>query len=141
MIEERRKDIFSSDLYKVVFLSRDGHPGLGIAKNFNDNYNIYQKIKDNYDVFQIMKHKIDAILIDKVICIFHKDFFLQRVNYQELRRSFKILKDFCEENKIESITMSKVGCGMDRLKWENVRNILSKEFSDSNIYIEICSLD
>ena len=141
MIEEKIKDIFSSDLHKVVFLSRDGHPGLGIAKSFNDEYNIYQKIKDNYDVFRIIKHNIDVILIDKIICIFHKDSFLQRVNYQELRKSFKVLRNFCEENKIDSITMSKVGCGMDRLKWDNVRDILSEEFSDSDIYIEVCSLN
>ena len=43
----------------------------------------------------------------------------------------------CKELEIKYLGLPKIGCGLDRLQWGKVREIIKEEFKDLDIEIEI----
>jgi len=43
-------------------------------------------------------------------------------------------------NNIKFIAMPKIGCGLDRLQWGMVREIITEVFNDLDIEILVCHL-
>ena len=43
-------------------------------------------------------------------------------------------------NGIKKIAMPLIGCGLDRLEWEDVKTIIINTFQDTDIEILICRL-
>ena len=41
-------------------------------------------------------------------------------------------------NKIKYVAMPKIGCGLDRLQWGKVREIINETFKDLDIEILVC---
>jgi O-acetyl-ADP-ribose deacetylase (regulator of RNase III) len=46
------------------------------------------------------------------------------------------LQDICIYYKIKSIAMPKLGCGLGGLDWKDVKELIEKHFSTSNILVE-----
>lgn len=43
----------------------------------------------------------------------------------------------CERHEIKYLAMPKIGCGLDRLQWGKVREIIQDKFKDLDIEIEV----
>lgn len=54
-----------------------------------------------------------------------------------LRSSLQSLKSHALENNVTSVAMPKIGCGLDGLIWEKVRDIITDVFKDTDIKIII----
>ena len=50
------------------------------------------------------------------------------------------MKRGCETENITKIAMPKIGCGLDKLKWEDVSSAIKEIFADSQIEIVVCYL-
>ena len=48
------------------------------------------------------------------------------------------MKEQIVEKNITKLAMPKIGCGLDKLKWNNVRCIIKDIFKDLDIEIKIC---
>ena len=57
-----------------------------------------------------------------------------------LRRSLEDMRSHCMENGVTNVSMPRIGCGLDRLKWEDVSGILKEVFQHSGISIAVYSL-
>ena len=51
------------------------------------------------------------------------------------------LKTLCLEQNIKKLVMPKIGCGLDKLQWNTVKENIIKIFNDTDIEILICYLD
>lgn len=60
--------------------------------------------------------------------------------YDDLQNSLKAMKDHCVDNGILRISMPKIGCGLDDLKWDKVSAIIQEAFKSTNIIITVYSL-
>ena len=47
------------------------------------------------------------------------------------------LKKYIVENNFERILMPKIGCGLDKLEWKNVKKIVEEVFEGTNIEIKV----
>lgn len=47
------------------------------------------------------------------------------------------MRDFCKCVDVKYLAMPKIGCGLDRLQWSKVREIIKEEFKDLDIEIEV----
>ena len=47
------------------------------------------------------------------------------------------MRDYCIKYNIHYLAMPKIGCGLDKLQWGKVREIIKEEFKDVDIQIEI----
>ena len=55
-----------------------------------------------------------------------------------LHQTIIMMRDIAIQEDIKQIAMPKIGCGLDRLQWGNVREILKSEFVNTDIEIYIC---
>ncbi|XP_059383610.1 ADP-ribose glycohydrolase OARD1 isoform X1 [Carassius carassius] len=64
----------------------------------------------------------------------------QKPTYDNLRKSLVSMREHCLANGVNSISMPRIGCGLDRLKWENVSSIITEVFQDTQISITVYTI-
>ncbi|KAG7472574.1 hypothetical protein MATL_G00110060 [Megalops atlanticus] len=64
----------------------------------------------------------------------------QKPTYDTLRQSLQAMKAHCLENGVTSLSMPRIGCGLDRLKWDKVSVMIEEVFQDTNISITVYTL-
>jgi O-acetyl-ADP-ribose deacetylase (regulator of RNase III) len=47
------------------------------------------------------------------------------------------MKQHCEEHDVKKLAMPRIGCGLDRLDWNEVREIIKQTFQEINIELTI----
>lgn len=135
---EIREDLFNNkdEYYLAHCISKDFALGAGIAKAFNKQYGMRKKLieaRGNGDI-QFPK----AVLIDNVFNLITKDKYFQKPTYDSLMKSLLEMKEQIVEKNITKLAMPKIGCGLDKLKWNRVSSIIKDIFKDVDIEIKIC---
>lgn len=116
--------------YYVHCISRDYACGAGIAKEFNKRYNLSLRLLD--------LPRTSCMVIDDVISLATKPKYWQKPTYDSLRKALVDLKELCKEIwLVKTLVMPKIGCGLDRLSWKNVKKMLKEIFEDTDIAIEV----
>lgn len=139
--------IIKQDLFKVEqgyylahCISADFALGAGVAKTFVEVYNMREKLKTLH-----CDYKFDgegtAILVDNVFNLITKDKYWHKPTYDSITDALISMKDQIEELHITKLAMPKIGCGLDRLDWDEIYKIIEDIFYDTDIDILICTID
>lgn len=134
--KEDVKDLFSvpEDYYLAHCISADFGMGKGIVVEFNKRFNMKQKITELYpDGFRDPDgyyEPIGCVLIDKVFNLITKKRYFDKPTYYSLEGALYFMREICQDNGIKKVAMPFIGCGLDRLKWNKVSNIIRKMFDD-----------
>lgn len=143
--KEEKHDLFSvpDDYYLAHCISADFALGKGIAVEFNKRFNMKLKLKDEFLNFideYMHRYKLDAecILIDRVLNIVTKERYYQKPTYNSMKQALEMMKVACVANNIHKVAMPKIGCGLDRLEWDKVSEIIQDVFKDTDIEILVC---
>ena len=123
-----RKLEYPSEYY-VHCISRDYACGAGIAKEFNKRYNLSLRLLD--------LPRTSCMIIDNVISLVTKPKYWQKPTYDSLKKALVDLKEICGEILVKTLVMPKIGCGLDKLNWKNVKKMLEEIFEDTDINIEV----
>lgn len=141
--EERIGDLFTcpDNYYLAQCISADFAMGKGIAVEFNKRYNMKNILKNTYpDYLAQWKadgRKFDCILIDRVFNLITKERYFNKPTYESISGSLDKMKTICLENSVKNLAIPVIGCGLDRLKWDRVSEIIKDIFSDTDIEIII----
>jgi len=73
-----------------------------------------------------------------VLYIIAKEFNQQKPTLETFFKSIINFRKFCEENEIRKIGLPRMGSGLDKLKWKEVRTIIRYIFKTSKIKVIIC---
>ena len=65
--------------------------------------------------------------------------FIEKPTLKTLRTSLEKRRGHALLNNVHIITLSKIGCGLDKLSWSEVLNIVQDTFIDPGILIQITS--
>lgn len=57
--------------------------------------------------------------------------------YPVLRKSLEAMRDHCVKNDVQKLSMPTIGCGLDRLQWPNVVEIIMDVFKETNVKITV----
>ena len=136
-LEEKKMNLFEVDekYYLAHCISADYKLGAGIAVAFQKKFSLRNKLESKgTGIFP------DCIQIGKVFNLVTKSKYYGKPTYQTLEQSLILLKDLIEVRDIKFLAMPKVGCGLDRLSWGKVREIIQDIFKDTDIEILVCSL-
>lgn len=57
--------------------------------------------------------------------------------YETLWKSLTKMRNHMVENKVSKLALPKIGCGLDRLEWSNVRSMLEYLFKDVDVSIVV----
>lgn len=140
-ITEIKGNIFESDIKGpfVQCISADFGCGKGIAVTFNEHYNVKNYLQHFYpDYINIFTHKRligDCIYVNNVYNLITKERYYQKPTYNSLKIALNALKELCIINEDDIIKMPKIGCGLDKLEWPVVKQLLCDIFDDTDIKI------
>ena len=132
------KDIFTMDkkFYLAHCIASDFRMGAGIAVAFKKKYSLVTPLK-TYSYTRDTSPG-SCVLVDNVFNLITKRRSTGKPTYLSLTKSLYKMKEIIVECDIEYLAMPKIGCGLDRLQWGKVREIINEVFKNTNIEIVIC---
>lgn len=149
---EEKRDLFTlgADYVLAHCISADFALGAGIAKVFKDKYGVKIDLltrcaKNEWDgngrcelsgsnmAEDGTGYWIVANLVTKEKC-YHKP------TYDTLRQALLNMRSELSAYGFKRVGMPFIGCGIDRLKWEKVSEIIKEVFADTDIEILVCYL-
>ena len=139
-IEIVKKDLFTmpQGYYLAHCISADFKLGAGIAKMFDSVYNMRNKLITSNVGYNFIDG--DAILIDNVFNLVTKEKYWHKPTYSSISFAINCMADICKQRGITKLAMPKIGCGLDKLDWDEVYDIILDAFEDLDIDIVICEL-
>lgn len=141
ILTEKQMDLFEAPRgYSLAHcISADFALGAGIAVEFDNRYNMRERLRDNHDITYFDTGF--CIQIDEVYNLITKAKAYQKPTYENLQEALEDLRNELEDNGVTKLAMPKIGCGLDRLEWNRVKEIIEEVFEDMDIEILICYLD
>ena len=144
IINEITQDLFTvpQGYYLAHCISGDYALGAGIAKKFDEVYNMRFKLHRNYAIPDGEKYANvgRALLVDNVFNLVTKARYFHKPTYDSLYDTLIDMREQCEDYDITKIAMPLIGCGLDKLNWQQVREVIEDVFGESDIEILICRL-
>uniref|UniRef100_A0A2S2QW04 RNA-directed DNA polymerase n=1 Tax=Sipha flava TaxID=143950 RepID=A0A2S2QW04_9HEMI len=125
----------SSDVSLAHCISADLKMSKGIALQFRRKFGhlpqLRQQSKSVNDVAYI---QLDNRIIFYLIT---KEFHWSKPTYENMFATLWKLKRLCDEKQIINLACPRLGCGLDQLKWETIRNMLRHLFrgTQTKVYV------
>ena len=139
-ITVQQKDLFTipQGYYLAHCISADFAMGKGIAKIFDDVYNMRFKLFKNYPDYEYCGG--DALPIDNAFNLITKPRYWHKPSYKTVKEALEMMKEHLELLDVQKLAMPKIASGLDRLEWSKVYDIICEVFDDTDIEIVICEL-
>ena len=138
---EEKTDIFKytptwneEPFYYAHCISADYALGAGIAVEFKKRYKL---TPENLTAGRVCNN---LSIVSNIFNLITKDKYWQKPTYASLILALRNMKKYCNIMGIKKLVMPKIGCGLDRLSWSRVKNIIEETFTDTDINIVICYL-
>lgn len=153
-IIERKGSLFNApndlktDISNLIFIhciSADFALGAGIAKTFADSYNVRNALNSKYyrDTWYNRGYVLFTYTNINVMNLVTKEKYYNKPTYKTLKESLEDLKNQLLDSPIlleKILVMPKIGCGLDRLEWNKVKDIIEEVFKDIDVSICVYSL-
>lgn len=146
ILKEEIRDLFSvsDDYYLVHCISADFAMGKGIVIEFNKRFDMKNILKTKYPDyitrFRSDNVKGDCISEGRVLNLITKERYFNKPTLETMRIALFRMKEICYEKEITKIAMPTIGAGLDRLDWNDVKELLKTVFEDTDIEISVCKL-
>jgi len=147
MIREEKRDLFTvpQGYYLAHCISSDFALGAGIAKQFNEVFDMAHKLKTERELYlEIGVGELgnvgSAVIIDNVFNLITKEKYWNKPTYETLFFALTDMKNYMDEHFITKLAMPKIGCGLDRLSWDVVLEEIEIIFNEDVYDILICTL-
>ena len=142
--KEEIRDLFSvSDEYYLAHcISADFALGAGIAVEFVKRFNMRKKLQTCFDgylnEFIENNYKSDCLMMGRVFNLITKERYWQKPTYATMRGALEMMRKLIIENNVNKIAMPVIGCGLDRLTFNKVSEIIQDVFKELDIEILVC---
>ena len=142
--KEEVRDLFSvpEEYYLAHCISADFGMGKGIVIEFNKRFDMKRKLQSKYpdyvNEWHRNKYVASCIFEDGVFNLVTKERYFHKPTYESMREALWHMKVQCQFNNITKVAMPIIGCGLDRLQWDKVSEIIKEIFKDTNIEILVC---
>lgn len=138
-IEELNGDLFNApeEFYLAHCISRDFALGAGIAVKFESKFHLKKQLMVASD----SEKNSGCVLTGRVFNLITKEKYYEKPSYRSMLLSLIRMKNLCEKHGIENIAMPMIGCGLDRLEWGNVKQLIQDTFAETNVNIVVYKLN
>jgi len=134
-------DLFTSSDSLANCVSEDFRMDKGIASIFKKQFGGDNELKSqNRRTGQVAYLKRPDLQRNPDRYIFYlvtKVFYYEKPNYINLKASLIDLRDQCIKLGVKRLSMPKIACGLDKLNWITVSEIIKDVFKDTDIQITI----
>ena len=135
-----KRDLFTmpQGYYLAHCISADFALGAGIAKTFDNVYNMKFKLYRNYPDYEY--NGGDCLPVDNVFNLVTKHKCWHKPTYDSLRESLEMMREQMDFLGVTKLAMPWIGCGLDRLQRNQVYDIICEVFEDTDVEIVICEI-
>lgn len=135
-----KRDLFTvpQGYYLAHCISADFALGAGIAKKFDEVYNMRFKLFKNYDNYEYAGG--DALPIDNTFNLVTKKKCYHKPTYESVREALEVMKEIMVNLDVTKLAMPRIASGLDRLDKDRVYDIICEVFEDTDVEILICEL-
>lgn len=135
MFQIVKGDLFSEKKQPLCHcISKDYAMSLGIAVKFRQTFGTPKEKVDVGNIVITSRSDDDQIAINLVT----KEKYWQKPTFESLKSCLQQTRQYCLTNNIKSISMPKIGCGLDKLDWcTQVEPAIREMLSDIkvNVYV------
>ena len=143
-IREEQRDLFTvpQGYYLAHCISGDYALGAGIAKQFVEIYDMKNKLFHQYPLAANRRygHVGEALLVDNVFNRVTKPRAFMKPTYDDLADAIDDMANQMYDKEITKLAIPLLGCGLDRLEWDRVKEIIEDEFDYTDVDILVCVL-
>ncbi|WP_164775384.1 macro domain-containing protein [Paenibacillus glycanilyticus] len=135
--KEIKKDLFTmtEDYYLAHCISADAKMGAGIAVEFRKRF----KLKFLLDMANKSPLEIGKCYrVGGALNLITKSKYWHKPTYESLTQAVVSMKELCLAEGITKLAMPQIGCGLDKLQWGKVREIITQVFEDTEVEIIVC---
>jgi len=136
---EVKQDLFTmSDEYGLAHcISSDAKMGAGIAVQFRKRFNLSMlQAMANEKPLEIGK----CYKAGRVLNLVTKSKYWNKPTYESFTQAVVSMRDVCMEAGITKLAMPQIGCGLDKLQWGRVKEIIIEVFKGTDMEIIVCKL-
>lgn len=119
-------------------VSGDFALGAGVAKQIDEAFNMRESLRRIYGDELITGTGCYTAM--NVYNLVTKTRFWHKPTLDSVHEALVDMKSYAEEDGVKKIAMPRIGCGLDKLDWENVSQIIKEVFRDTDIEILVCYL-
>ncbi len=140
IFREEQGDLFSEEIMSEYALchciSSDFALGAGIAKAFAA-MGVKRKLCAEFSKLwegrgYCLFVETGGVLVANLVT---KQRYFQKPTLETLRQSLESLREQAAERNLKKLAMPKIGCGLDKLKWEDVSVAIKDIFGETDIEI------
>jgi O-acetyl-ADP-ribose deacetylase (regulator of RNase III) len=141
-IEHIKNDLFISTDSLAHCVSQDLNMGAGIAKIFKKTFGLQKELQNkNKQIGEVAIVKQTVGLHHRYIYyLITKQRYFHKPTYKTLTASLINMRTHIIKRDIPTLSIPRIGCGLDKLNWEKVESILEEVFKDIDIIISVYSL-
>ena len=132
---------YENDYALAHCISADFALGAGIAKYFQSRYGTRDELRQR---FPHMWNGHGYCLLtnnDHVFNLVTKHRYFEKPTLNTMREALIHMRIIAEERGIHKIAMPRIGCGLDRLQWQDVKDILMEVYGGSDLDIRVVYLN
>ena len=120
-------------------VSSDFKMGKGIAVKFRQMFGQVEEMKRQ-------KPGVGEVVVledgDRFVYnLVTKDRYFNKPTYDTLKSALLAMRAHIIENSVRFLCLPKIGCGLDRLKWNEVKKLLQEIFKHDDIDISVYSFE
>jgi len=138
-LTEHRGNVFEVrglDVHFTHCIASDLCMGAGIAVDFQHRFGLRGKLLDSGEPLA----SPTCVLVGKVFCLITKRRSCGKPTIQSMRMAVRRMAEIVAERGILRIAMPRIGCGLDRLGWAEVRAVLMEELGGTGVAVEVYRL-
>ena len=142
--KEEKRDLFTvpEEYYLAHCISADFGMGKGIVVEFNKRFDMKRKLQTCFngylEEFIENEYKSDCLMMGRVFNLITKEKYWYKPTYSTMCGALEMMRKLAIENNVHKIAMPVIGCGLDRLQWDKVSEIIKEVFKNTDIEILVC---
>lgn len=118
-------------------ISADFALGAGVAKQIDDRYEMRRRLIDFYQTAK----PGECLPVDEVYNLVTKNRYFEKPTYASVRNALESMRDIMMMDiGGHRVAMPLIGCGLDKLEWNRVEEIIKDVFADTDFDIVIYDL-
>lgn len=137
-IIEEQGDLFALDATHSLAhcVSVDLAMSKGIAKGFRDRYRQLNQLRaQNPQIGSVCY--IPSTPGNYAFYLVTKAKYYHKPTYDSLQSTLHALLTLCVDLQVQRLAVPRIGCGLDKLNWERVREMLERTFAGTGVEITV----
>lgn len=121
-------------------ISGDFALGAGVAKQIDEAFGVKEMLNAEWGDDNEIRTCNCCIPVGNVLNLVTKRRYWHKPTLDSLREALEDMRLLAENEHIRKIAMPKIGCGLDKLDWEDVSPMIQDVFKDTGVEIMVCYL-